>query len=150
MNEEQWIRTGRSFGKKGTVLWATDCVGRQCGSETTACFDDMMADANEWRAHKAFVKAAEKGVAMYRAARALDEEAGTGYFSMIEGTDVDNDLLHAAALLPKPPEPAPTLAEQGEEIKAEIDGLCHLCERTGQVCKIKATVDTIVAAGKAK
>ena len=116
---EKWIREGAAFGLKGK----------------------MMANANEWLRHKAFVEAAKRGVLRYRAAREAAPDIS-----------FDDELLYASTLIPKlEPKPAPTLAEQGEEIKAGIDGLTETeLHRKHKSNKIKAMVDAIVAAGEAK
>ena len=94
----------------------------------------LMADANYGAAIRPFAEAAEKAILQYKKA------SGKVFW---DGGYVHVPLRDALALLPNPPKP--TLAEQGEEIKAFIQGLKDYQVHPDELDHLSDLVDAIVA-----
>ena len=140
MSKNRWSRRGNSVRSPDGRLWLfTDWYEGKPVNVDAVAVDRLMVTANKWLAHEAFVEAAKE--AMKKSLEVQQEGMPIGYWVLSMQSTVA-----ALALLPAPPEPSPTLAEQGEEIKKFIGKMyVPLPFSKRRIDELKAMVDALVA-----
>jgi len=142
---EKWTRAGAlivSHEEPGSAALERSIYADS--ERKTFTIDKLIADANYGAAIRAFAEAAEKELQAWHSWWVHVQER-----LIVRGSETDQAFHAALDLLPAQPVPAPTLAEQGEEIKAFIDVMiASRLASEPKAARLKAMVDAIVAGRK--